>query len=148
MRQIISKSNLRFFLIPILILLIFVRCDEDETSFPYVYVNATIYLNELNLGIGEHDYVEGYGVGGLIIYQKGINEYLAFDAACTYEASSNCKLQDGTTFTNILECSCCGSKFWMTGEDMEGWPSNGPANVPLKEYKCFFNDANTLRITN
>lgn len=148
MRRIISKSNLRFFLIPILILLIFVRCDEDETPFPYVYVNATIYLNELNLGIGEHDYVEGYGVGGLIIYQKGINEYLAFDAACTYEASNDCKLQDGTAFTNILECPCCGSKFWMTGADQEGWVYKGPANVPLKEYKCFFNDANTLQITN
>lgn len=148
MRTIISKPNLRFFLILILLLAIFVRCDDNESPFPNVYVNATIYLSNLSLGIGEHDYVEGYGVGGLIIYQKDLNEYLAFDAACSYEALASCKVHDGTDFTNILECPCCGSKFWMTGADQEGWVYYGPAKTPLKQYSCSFDFANTLRITN
>ena len=148
MKKTISKSNLRFFLILVLFLIIFVRCDEDEIPFPYVTVNATLYLNNLNLGIGEHDYVENYGVAGLIIYQRSINEYLAFDAACTYEASSNCKVHDGDDFTNILECPCCGSKFWMVIEGQEGWPNLGPASIPLHEYRCYFDNANTLRISN
>ena len=147
MKRLISKSNLRFFLIPILILLIFVRCDENETPFPYVSVNVTLSLDTQlgNMLEGEYKTVDGYGIGGLIIFRAEQTEFLAFDRACTYEASKECVLNDEGSF---FECPCCGSKFWMAGKDTAGTLMQGPANYPLKQYNCHFNGTNTVTVTN
>lgn len=147
MRRIISKSNLRFFLIPILILLIFVRCDEDETPFPNVnvYVNLSLDTQLGNVLVGNYVEVDGYGVGGLIIFRIDNNEFLAFDRACIYEASRDCILTDEGS---MFECPCCGSKFWMAGADIAGTVYQGPARYPLKQYNCYFDGVNTVRVTN
>ena len=147
MRRIISESNLRFFLIPILLLLIFVRCDEDETPFPYVSVNVTLSLDTQlgNMLEGEYKTVDGPGLGGLIIFRADQNEFLAFDRACTYEASMDCILTDEGS---MFECPCCGSKFWMVSNDIAGTVYQGPASYPLKQYNCYFDGVNTVRVTN
>lgn len=148
MRRIISKSNLRFFLIPVLILLIFVHCDENETPFPNVSVYANLSLDTQlgNVLAGNYVEVDGYGVGGLIIYRIDNNEFLAFDRACTYEALSSCVLTDDDS---MFECPCCGSKFWMVNsEDIAGTVYQGPANYPLKQYRCSFDGTNTVMVRN
>jgi len=145
-----SISKVRFFFIPILILLLFVRCDDDEIPFPYVHINAILYVDtDLgNMTVGQYTSIDGYGLGGLIIYRKDYSEYLAFDRACTYEVSRSCKLEDDDTFDGILQCPCCSSKFWMTGEDLAGSNYQGPASVPLKQYNCYLSGMNTLIIKN
>ena len=148
MKRLISKSNLRFFLIPIIFLLIFVRCDKNETPFPNVSVYAILALDTQleNVIPGNFVEVDGYGVGGLIIYRVDNNEFLAFDKACTYEALSTCILtNDGAMF----ECPCCGSRFWMVNSvDIAGTVYQGPASYPLKQYNCFFNGTNTVTVRN
>ena len=69
-----KRVNLRFFLIITLILLIFVRCDEDETPFPYISVYVTLSLDTQlgNMLVGQYKEIDGYGVGGLIIYRKDL----------------------------------------------------------------------------
>ncbi|NOQ25239.1 MAG: Rieske 2Fe-2S domain-containing protein [Bacteroidales bacterium] len=150
MKRIISHSNLRFFLISILILLIFVRCDDNEIPFPNVSVYTILSVDTQLGNILPQNYVEidGYGIGGLIIYRVNNNSFLAFDRACTYEASPSCILQESDEYIGIFDCPCCGSGFWMIGEDIPGTVQQGPANVPLKQYRCFFNGANSVTVTN
>lgn len=150
MRRIISKSNLRFFLILILILSVFVRCDKNEIPFPYVSVYTKISLDTQlgNVLPGNYAEVDGYGIGGLIIFRVDNNQFMAFDRACTYEASSTCKLAD-EDHDGMFECPCCGSKFWMVNsEDIAGTVYQGPANYPLKKYNCYFDGINTITVTN
>lgn len=150
MNKIFSIPKVRFFFIPILILLLFVRCDDEEIPFPYVHIDATLYIDTQlgNMLIDQYVYIDGYGLGGLIIYRKSEAEYLAFDRACTYEANRSCKLEDDDTFSGILQCPCCGSKFWMTGNDLAGSNYQGPASAPLKQYNCYLSGINTLIIRN
>ena len=145
-----KRVNLRFFLIITLILLIFVRCDEDETPFPYISVYTTLYLDtDLgNMLVGQYKEIDGYGLGGLIIYRKDYNEFQAFDRACTHEASYDCILFEDPDYTGIYKCPCCESEFWMLGSDFSGTVKQGPANQPLKQYRCIFDGINTIRVTN
>ena len=150
MKRIISHSNLSFFLISILILLIFVSCDDNEIPFPNVSV-YTILSVDTQLGNvlpGNYVEIDGHGVGGLIIYRVNNNSFLAFDRACTYEASRNCILQENDEYIGIFDCPCCGSGFWMIGEDLPGTVQQGPANVPLKQYNCYFNGTNSITVAN
>lgn len=148
MRAALSKSNVRFFLILLLILSVFVRCDEYEIPFPDVPVHAILSLDTQlgNVLPGNYVTVDGYGVGGLIIFRTDQNGFLAFDRACTNEASRNCILTDDE---GMFECPCCGSRFWMVNsEDIAGTIYQGPAQYPLKRYNCYFDGINTLRVTN
>jgi len=148
MRTIISKSNVRFFLIPVLILFTFMRCDKDEIPFPYVSIYANLALDTQlgNMLPGEYKTLDGYGLGGLIIFRADQNEFLAFDRACTFEVSRDCILIDDVS---MFECPCCESRFWMVhNADIAGTVYQGPANYPLKQYKCYFNGTNTVTVTN
>lgn len=150
MRTIISKSNLRIFLIAILFLSVFVRCDDNETPFPNVSVYANLSLDTQLKNVLPGDYVEvdTYGIGGLIIYRADATNFLAFDRACTYEANHSCILTD-EDHDGIFECPCCGSQFWMVNSvDIAGTVYQGPANYPLKSYNCYFNGTNTVTVTN
>jgi Rieske Fe-S protein len=150
MRSIISKSNLSFFLILILILALFVRCDDNETPFPNVSVYANLSLDTQlkNVLVGDYVEVDNYGIGGLIIFRADNNDFMAFDRACTYEASHSCILADND-HDGIFECPCCESQFWMVNSvDIAGTVYQGPANYPLKQYNCYFNGVNTVTVTN
>ncbi len=150
MRHIISKPNLRFFLIPIIVLLIFVRCDDDETPFPNVSVNVILSLDTQlgNMLVDTYKFIDGHGIAGLIIYRKEQNTFLAFDRACRYEASKNCAVDDDDEFAGVLDCPCCDSEYWMTGLDLAGSIKQGPTKSPLKQYNCYFDGINTVRVTN
>jgi len=149
MKRIISKSNLRFFLISILILSVFVRCDDNETPFPQVSIYASLALDSQlgNMLPGESKTIDNYGIGGLIIYRLDQNTFLAFDRACTYETSRECVVNhDGG---NTYECSCCGSQFQILQFiDSPIMVIQGPANYPLQQYNCLFNGINTVTVTN
>lgn len=96
--------------------------------------------------VDTYKFVDGYGIGGLIIYRKEQNTFLAFDRACRYEASKSCTVDDDE-FTGVLVCSCCDSEYWMV-LDMEGTYKQGPAKANLKQYNCYYDGANTIRVTN
>ncbi|HAB54418.1 MAG TPA: hypothetical protein DCE80_19935, partial [Ignavibacteriales bacterium] len=143
----------RFFLIPIIIILLFIQCDDDDTPvFPYVRFNITLSISNdlLNMNIGEYVFVSGYnyGLGGLIIYRKDYSEYLAFDRACTHEAKKSCIVEDDIELTGLLvECSCCGSKYWVINTEDFGAVHEGPARHSLMQYRTYLS-LNSLIVYN
>ena len=120
-------------------------CDkEDNTIIPNVHVSFVINLNIINeLTVpGNSVLFPQYGFGGVIVYCELPGSYYAFDATCTYEASSICHLKnEGVLGT----CDCCGSQYVLIGG---GYPSEGPATVPLKTYNVSFVDNAALRVYN
>ncbi|MBA4408611.1 MAG: hypothetical protein Q8S54_05700 [Bacteroidota bacterium] len=121
-------------------------CKDDYISvIPYVYVdmniNPTNFI-EFNIPGGSY-YFGNHGYGGIIIFRDladSSNPFLAFDAACTYEVSSTCRVvADGT---GLAKCPCCGSQYILFGGN--GSPTKGPAVEPLKQYRTSYS---TGRIT-
>jgi len=153
MNQLVSASKIRFFLIPIFITLLFIKCDDDDSPpFPYIYFNVTLSISNdlLNMNIGEYVFVDGYnyGLGGLIIYRKDFSEYLAFDRACTHEANNSCIVEDDPDFSGLMvKCPCCGSKYWVINTEDFGSIYTGPSRKGLMQYKTYLS-LNTLIVYN
>ena len=126
-------------------LTVFLSCDKlNNSPVPYVNVNFAVNLNivnELNIP-GTSVCFPHYGYGGVIIYCELPGSYLAFDATCTEEISSDCRLKnDGV----VAECPCCGSTFILIDN---GYPGKGPATIPLKQYHVSLINNFELRVYN
>jgi Rieske Fe-S protein len=114
-------------------------CKKDYVSvIPYVPVYLEINLankTELNYD-GGFIYALG-GYGGIIIFKDAVdspNPFLAYDATCTHEISTSCRvLTDGS---GVATCPCCGSQFILIMGG--GNPVKGPAIEPLKQYRTTF----------
>jgi Rieske Fe-S protein len=115
-------------------------CKDDYSSvIPYARVdlsiNPTNYI-ELNIPGGSY-YFANHGYGGVIVFcdlTDAINPYLAFDASCTHEISTTCRVvADGS---GLAKCPCCGSQFILFGGN--GSPTKGPAIEPLRQYRTNF----------
>lgn len=115
-------------------------CKDDYVSvIPYIYVDfnviPTSYI-EFNIP-GGSVYFQNAGFGGIIIFRDMVdssNPFLAFDATCTHEISSKCRVvSDGS---GIATCPCCGSQFILFGGN--GSVTKGPAIEPLKQYRTSF----------
>ena len=135
-----------------LIILLFINsgCNrEQQVPIPYIYVNYTVYLNNpsnSHLRVpGSYLRINGQGNHGIFLYRKTLGEtddFIAFDRTCSYEPLGSCIVDvDETDF--YLECPCCGSKFSV----FDGFPTEGPAKWPLKQYQTNYNGSN-LRIYN
>lgn len=128
MKELILKRG-KYLFIFILFSLLNTTCSEIDSQIPDAPVALEIDLNLLNeLTIpGNSMYFPGQGFGGVIVYCELEGSYYAFDAGCTHEISSGCKVEpEGLTGT----CSCCGSQFIFIG----GNPIEGLASAPLKQY--------------
>ena len=130
----------------IVICLSIVSCGNDY-NFPNRNVNLTIpvtmpqYNNVYN-NLWGYEYLDG-GLGGIIIVQ-GIDQFIAYDRACTFEANADCILTGESNNNPIIQCTnCCNSKFIIT----DGSVTEGPANQALKKYHTYF-DGEILYITN
>ncbi len=141
-------SKLKIFSGFLLIIMVFIRCDDDIPRFPYVYVNETIYIDSQlgNMNVGEVVLLDRGGYGGLVIYRSDYAEYLAFDRACTHDYQEGCILEEDENFESLLECPCCGSKFIYGGGGFNVF--NGPARRHLEQYDTYLQGANVLRVTN
>jgi len=136
----------------LLMLFLFVvisSCDSNDirfTEIPNVPVDVTINLtNQEYLDLqfdGGWAYLNNEGVRGIIIYRKNSTTYLAFERNCSFRASDACATVDVHSSGFFMEDVCCGSTF-----DFEGFPSGGPANVPLLQYQTFL-DRQFLTIRN
>jgi hypothetical protein len=129
-----------------LMLLLFFGCRKDNFEFPYIPIHLNLGLNsDLGLlGPGESIFKDGYGVRGLIIYRESENMYFVFDRACTYEKDFSCKVNKDPSFNQVMECSCCKSRY-LLGESAD--PIEGPASYPLVRYSAFI-DGDLLKISN
>ena len=120
-------------------------CDKlNDSAVPDVYVNFSINLsitNDLTIP-GNSVYFPGVGYGGIIVTCYNNGEWYAFDAACTYEVSPNCKVQESDPTGT---CSCCNSEYLLMGS---GYPTKGPASMPLKQYHVSIVNPLLIRVYN
>ena len=123
-------------------------CGDKNLVVPYVYVHFEVYLNDPDMQelipIGGKVFVNG-GHRGIVIYRRTLEEFAAYDRACTYHPNEECRVQDGETWGE-LECDCCDSKYQLF---QDGFPSEGPATIGLHKYKVtYYKNSETLVISN
>jgi nitrite reductase/ring-hydroxylating ferredoxin subunit len=111
-------------------------CEKEQYHpVPMVPVDFTINLEFQFMGlnsIGGYDNVYG-GFGGIVIYRMSIDQFTAFDRACTYDPRDN-KARLITDNAPIATCPVCGSQFLL----LDGSPIKGPAKYPLRQYRTSF----------
>ena len=132
-------------LLLILAITVIFSCDKYQNEIiPNVPVSFTINLNIVNeLTIpGNSVYFAGAGFAGVLVYCELPGTYYAFDAACSHEASNNCRAENEGV---LATCNCCGSQFILISG---AYPSKGPAELPLKQYNVSQINDFTLRIYN
>jgi nitrite reductase/ring-hydroxylating ferredoxin subunit len=120
-------------------------CDQmQESEVPSVPFSFNINLiidNDLTIP-GNSKYYNYGGYGGVIVYCETSDTYYAYDATCTHELTTTCKVIN----TGVLgECKCCKSKFILQGG---GYPAEGLAEAPLRQYNVSRINSSTLRIYN
>ena len=94
--------------------------NSDNSLVPYVEVNMNINpTNYIELNIpGGVAYFKDYGYGGVLIVNNWgdeLNPYLAFDATCTKELSSDVHVEVQENGSGYVVCPDCGSKFMIFG---------------------------------
>jgi hypothetical protein len=137
---------IRPYLFAVIVCLIF-SCKKNQQYVPNVYVNLEVYVNDPQNSVltttGGWKYFDG-GYHGLLVYRKGLNEFVVFDRTCPYQPEeANSIVAVDTSNNIILKDQHCGSQFLLN----DGTPISGDAVVPLKIYRNVF-DGTTLRITN
>ena len=143
-----KKLTIKYFKFLIYLSCILISSDsckiEQNTVIPYVPVSFTINLSIVNdLTVpGNSVFFPNAGFGGIIIYCEMKGSWYAFDAACTYEVSSTCRVEPKSV---LGTCSCCKSQYILLGGSS---PSKGPAIAPLKQYSVSMLNNYTLRIYN
>src|SRR5271157_702350 len=90
----LKKNKVYFLLVCLAIIFSYSHCKKDTTDkkLPHAYVNFYMDLNSTQYitlsNIGSYVYVMG-GVSGIIIYNEGNGQYMAYDRFCTL-MSANC----------------------------------------------------------
>ena len=87
-------------------------------------------------------YLNG-GVGGIFLYRKNLDEFIAYDRASTFNPTSKCQVNVDEQDNIIINDPCSESQFLIT----DGSVIQGPANQPLKRYNTIY-DGNNLSIFN
>ncbi len=148
-RAFMSIRLLKSLLPGLLLLCSLTACRDQEGDFvPNVLVDLTLNLNNpsyqpVNL-VGGYMFLPAEGYRGIFLYRYNINEFKAFDMACTYQPSQSCAVVGLDSATNLLKCNCCGSRF-----NFEGQLLQGPAGLSLKAYRTLYQPAtNTLQVLN
>lgn len=116
-------------------LLVFAQCNEKQQGpIPFVAVDRYIGLNEPAfanlLPIGGWVYISG-GSKGIIVFHKAIDEYVAYDRNCTFDAYGNCVTLSVIPAEQAAKDSCCNSKFSL----FTGTVLNGPATIGMVQYQ-------------
>ena len=104
----------------------------EQSGIPNVAVNVEVNLSDIDnaalLQIGGYIYLQG-GVRGIILFHESQNLYRAFDRNCTYQPSDLAAVVEVNVSGFFMEDLSCKSNF-----DLSGFPTDGPAEFPLKEY--------------
>lgn len=123
-------------------------CNQDGNDvIPLVNVDLILNTSDpvyINLNaVGGWLYLNA-GSRGIIVYRSSNSEFKAYDRHCTYDPTNSCALVSVEVNNITALDDCCGSKFILAAD---GAVSNGPANLPLKQYRTTF-DGSVLRIFN
>ncbi len=126
------------------------KSTDNNQNIPNVPVNFTIQLSlpaytNLNSPGGSVE-IPGVGYKGIVVYRMSIDNFVAFDMACSYDplvSEAICHIDSSGI---IMVDSHCGSKFGLTSG---GSVVKGPATGPLKPYNVTADfSTNTLVVYN
>ena len=149
-----GKVMRKFFLLPLLLLLLLTNCKSDESSIGdySVYVKTTYSeyqtLRTPNRAVtytADRVYSTNFqlGYGGICIF-RDINGTLGCcDLACPYEKLRTTRLTINMPFAT---CEQCGSKFDLSYG--VGNVMNGPATTILKMYSKVVDRGDYILVTN
>lgn len=142
----LRNSNIIIFII-LSLLFANISCKDKDDVIPYVYIDFYLYLSDPDFSnlnaVGNYVYVTG-GFSGIVIYRKSLEEFVAFDRACTFQPSKECERVEIDESGLFAICPCCNSKYTIT----DGYVYEGVATRPLKEYGTSYDGNNTLHIFN
>jgi len=135
----------------IILISLLTACNKDNK---HPIPDIPIYVEAINIYDPEYNALAqpfgkfllkdvGYLNNGIIVVNLGNDEFKAYDATCTYELKEGCNVEIDEGSSLLVKCSCCDSKYEIT----YGAVSQGPSNIPLKEYNTIFSDG-ILRIYN
>ncbi len=125
------------------------KCNNlNQHPVPFVPVDITIDIqlpsySDLQ-GVGGWSYLNG-GSRGIIVYRKGIDEFVAFDRHSPADPDGICPAAlypDPQNFLQLLD-SCNSAVFSL----YDGSPIGGSA-YGLRQYATQFNGNNLLRVYN
>lgn len=131
------------------LLLLSGKCSKgNQNPIPYVPfdINIDISLPSYNQlqGVGGWSYVVG-GSKGIIVYRRGIDEFVAFDRHSPVDLEGTCFLPlfpDNDNFL-VLKDTCNNATFSL----YDGSPISNSA-FGLRQYAVQFNGSNIVRIYN
>ena len=112
---------------------------ENQNPVPQVYVNFIIYINPSYLplsAVGGSVYIPHEGNKGIIVIQSSFEEFLAYDATCTYDPEHEWGRVQIESSTIFAKDTVCGSQFTLV---LGGIVTNGPASIPLMQYTVDYN---------
>lgn len=136
-------------LIIALILLLFNNCkkNNNQDNAPIIpvdiYINLNLPSNQALNTPGGWVYALG-GVKGVIVYRRGMDEFVAFDRNCTYNSENSCGSASVDSNNVLINCTCDGSIYNI----FDGSVNQGPATTPLRQYNASYNGSSTVHVYN
>lgn len=118
--------------------------NQQRAYYPPVneYINISLPQYQSLISPGGWAYVPG-GLKGIIVYRRGIDEFVAYDRNCTHNEANSCGFGTVNSSNVFIDCDCDGSQYSI----WDGSVNKSPASLPLKGYKTSYNSGNyTLRI--
>ena len=155
-----TGSNLRFFLLTLLLLFVQTACEKNKNDvIPDVYVNFYLDLNDpeffdLNAvanyiivtsatnNIGPNS--AGFSGNGIIVYHSMPGEYLAFDRTCPHDYVNSGEAIKVVVDGIYAVCPVCETNYALPSF---GSPTSGPGKYALKNYRTSF-DGRFIRVWN
>jgi hypothetical protein len=124
-------------------------CNKNrQHPVPSIPFDMTIDINlpsyNALIGVGGYAYLNA-GSKGVIIYRRGIDEFVAFDRHSPADPEGICPeaLYPSSDNFLMLVDSCSGATFSL----FDGSPMSG-SDFGLRQYQTLFNGTNLLRIYN
>jgi nitrite reductase/ring-hydroxylating ferredoxin subunit len=118
----------------LLFVLLFASSCKDDNPYriPYVFVNFNVYPTNIDseLGVNQFKYFPKEGYRGVLVYNNGFNQFLAYERACTFDTENPTAIVAVDASGLIAVCPVCKSKYIIT----DGYPYEGPAKNPLLPY--------------
>ncbi len=137
-------------IILLLTILFITSCDEDIVDnnkyLPNISVNFSV---DLNLPEGNNLLINGYnifpneGIRGIIIFNNGLGNFVAFDLACPHIDLQDCSTMTFNQTDLYMKCDCDGEEF----SKIDGAPKN-PAIQYAARYYIVTKTGNILYIHN
>jgi len=143
----IMNTKVKKILMMVLLFAGFFSCQKTNDLIPYVSVDFYINLNDIDYSnlraINGFVYVTG-GVKGIIVFRKAIDEFVAYERDCPYDANlTNARVTVNKSTLNASD-TVCHSVFSLI---LDGSVQKGPSTQPLREYAVQYNsDTQVLHV--